>query len=297
MLDAFLQAIARLRLKRLFPSPANSQQWQQVAPAIRQVSFFSATVDKMRVLAGYRQMLLDWSENTVEEVDGPYGKQTAYKVGGQADFIKQARQLLVREGLATPEDFGDDTLKNVAGSERLKLVFNTNIRQSQDFANWHRKTSDPTLINAFPAARFVRTPGATEPRPRHVAAEGQVRRWDDFEFWLYQNAADIGGFEVPWGPFGFNSYMFQEAVPRKEAERLKLVKPGEIIKPIDGSRWGAPADNLKRTAQANIKKIPLEISAQGQAELRAQFGPDFINKDGKISLEAFKAARMKFAGF
>lgn len=293
MLAPFFDAIANLVRRKLFPSALNSAQWQQVAPAIRQVSFFSATVDKMRVLAEYRQMLLDWSENSVEEVDGPYGKQIAYKVGNQADFVRQGRELLVREGLATAEDFGDDRLSNIASAERLKLVFNTNIQQAQQLATWQRKVSNPTYINAYPAARFVRTPGATDPRPRHVAAEGQVRRWDDFEFWLYQNAADIGGFEVPWGPFGFNSYMLQEPVKRKEAERLGLVKPGEIVKPIDGSRWGAPADKLKQSAQANIRKIPLEISAQGQAELKAQFGPDFINKDGKISLKAFQELRRK----
>lgn len=271
-----------------------SAQWQAVAPAIRQVSFFSATVDKMRVLAGYRQMMLDWAENATEEVNGPYGKQTAYKVGSQADFVRQGRELLIKEGLAKPEDFPDKRLSNVASSERLKLVFNTNIQQAQQLATWQSKTSNPAFINQFPAARFVRTPGVTTPRPRHVAATNQVRRWDDFEFWLFQNASDIGGFEVPWGPWGFNSYMSQEPVKRKEAERLGLVKPGEIVKPINGERWGAtPAEKLKRGTQANVKAIPLEINAQGRAELRAQFGPDFVDDNGKISLAAFREARRR----
>jgi hypothetical protein len=293
MLDAFFQSLANLSRKVLTPSSFNSAQWKAVAPAIRQVSFFSATVDKMRVLAAYKRMLTDWIEGATEEVQGPYGQATAYKVGSQADFVLQSRELLMKEGLASPEDFKDERLSNIGSSERLKLVFNTNIQQAQQLATWQRKVSNPDYINQFPAARFIRTPGVTSPRPRHIAAENEVRRWDDFEFWLFQNAADIGGFEVPWGPWGFNSYMLQEPVKRKEAERLGLVKPGEIVKPIDGSRWGAPADKLKKGTKANIKAIPLEISAQGQAELKAQFGSDFINDNGKISLKAFNELRRK----
>ena len=68
-------------------------------------------------------------------------------------------------------------------------------------------------LNLNPAARFVRRPGARIKRQRHVEAEGDVRRWDDFAYWQFQNAADIGGFDVPWGDrFGFNSYMIQEPV-------------------------------------------------------------------------------------
>jgi len=293
MLDAFFQSLANLSRRVLTPSSFNSAQWKAVAPAIRQVSFFSATVDKMRVLAAYKRMLTDWIEGATEEVNGPYGQATAYKVGSQADFVLQSRELLIKEGLASPEDFKDERLSNIGSSERLKLVFNTNIQQAQQLATWQRKVSNPDYINQFPAARFIRTPGVTSPRPRHIAAENEVRRWDDFEFWLFQNAADIGGFEVPWGPWGFNSYMLQEPVKRKEAERLGLVKPGEIVKPIDGSRWGAPADKLKNGTKANIKAIPLEISAQGQAELKAQFGSDFINDNGKISLKAFNELRRK----
>ena len=293
MLDAFFQSLANLSRRVLTPSSFNSAQWKAVAPAIRQVSFFSATVDKMRVLAAYKRMLTDWIEGATEEVQGPYGQATAYKVGSQADFVLQSRELLIKEGLASPEDFKDERLSNIGSSERLKLVFNTNIQQAQQLATWQRKVSNPDYINQFPAARFIRTPGVTSPRPRHIAAENEVRRWDDFEFWLFQNAADIGGFEVPWGPWGFNSYMLQEPVKRKEAERLGLVKPGEIVKPIDGSRWGAPADKLKDGTKANIKAIPLEISAQGQAELKAQFGSDFINDNGKISLKAFNELRRK----
>jgi hypothetical protein len=191
-----------------------------------------------------------------------------------------------------PEEIPGKKLSDINSAERLKLVFNTNIQQSQQFAIWQSKVENPDYINLFPAARFVRMPGATTPRPRHVAAEGEVRRWDDFEFWLYQNAADIGGFEVPWGPFGFNSYMRQEPVKRKEAERLGLVKPGEIIQPINAKRWGVnPAQTIKNNAKANLRSTPLVIRQQAISEMRNQFGSDFVDDNGKISLAAFQKLR------
>lgn len=289
MLEPFFQALRNLARRKVTPSPNNSAQWQQTAPAIRQSSLFSATVDKARALQAYKDLMQDWMEGAVEEVDGPNGKATAYKVGGQADFIEKAREFFVKEGLATPEDFKDQSISNIVGSERLKLVFNTNIQQAQRLAIWQSYVSDPVFINDFPAAQFLRSPGATDPRPRHVAAEGDIRRWDDFDYWLYQNSSEIGGFDVPWGPFGFNSYMYQKPIGRKQAEKLGLVRKGEIIRPISGAKWGATLpEKLVKPAQANVKKLSKELSDKLRAELRAKLGNAIIDKDGKISLDVVR---------
>lgn len=289
MLEPFFEALRNLARRKVTPSPNTSAQWQQTAPAIRQSALFSATVDKARALQAYKDLMQDWMEGAVEEVDGPYGKATAYKVGGQADFIEKAREFFVKEGLATPEDFKDDSISNIVGSERLKLVFNTNIQQAQRLAIWQGYVSDPVFINDFPAAQFLRSPGATDPRPRHVAAEGEIRRWDDFDYWLYQNSSEIGGFDVPWGPFGFNSYMYQKPIGRKQAEKLGLVRKGEIIQPISGARWGATLpEKLVKPAQVNVKKLSKELSDKLRAELRAKLGNAIIDKDGKISLDVVR---------
>ena len=292
MLESFFQALRNLRSRGIFPTLKDSTQIQQLAPAVRQSSFFSATVDKARVLTGYKRALTDWLEGAVEEVDGPYGKQIAYKTGNASSFIDQAREFAVKEGFATPADFGNNQIQNPVGNERLKLVFNTNIQQAQELAIWQMRVQNETWLNLYPAARFMRSPGATEPRPRHVQAEGEVRRWDDFDFWLYQNAADIGGFEVPWGPFGFNSYMYQEPVKRKEAERLGLVRPGERIRVIDATKFGAaPADKLLTNSKASVREIPEEIKGQLKRELVERFGPGIVTKDGKLSLDAVRKLR------
>lgn len=292
MLDAFLEALANIARRKITPSAFNSAQWRATAPAIRQVSFFSATVDKVRALAGYKRMLMDWSQAATEEIEGPYGKATVYRVGGQADFIEQARTYLQKEGLDDGISPLSNEITNIAGAERLKLVFNTNIQQANQLATWQSHVQDADYLNRNPAARFVRMPGATTTRPRHVEAEGQVRRWDDFTFWLYQNAPEIGGFGVPWGPWGFNSYMTQEPVKRAEAERLGLVRPGEILRPIDARRWGiAPSQKMLNHAKANLRDIPPTIRKEGIKELRDQLGADIVDDNGKLSLQAFRTLR------
>jgi len=286
MLTAFFAALTELFARKPIASPMTSREWQAVAPVIRQRSFFSATIDKVRVLTTYQRTIADWMEGAVEEVDGPFGKQTAYKIGGAADFRQQASEYLVREGLVTPEELGDKSMRNIASTQRLDLVFNTNIEQAQTLATWKSQTQDPDYINRFPAARFVRRPGATIKRPRHVAAENEVHRWDDFAFWLFQNAEDIGGFGVPWGPFGFNSYMVQQPVGRKEAERLGLVRPGEVIRPVNAATFGiTPAEALSVNVKANLNTAPDAIQLQARAELRAQFGDSIFGPDGNPSLE------------
>ncbi len=297
MLERFFKAIANLRQRKLSPSVKNSPSSKNLAqllvtPPIRQFSFYISTVENAKVSAEYLRLITDCMEGAVEEVNGPYGKQTAYKVGGQADFIEQAREYLQKEGLDDGVSPLDNKITNPASDERLKLIFNTHIQQSQQLASWQSHVEDPDFIDRYPAARFVRMPGATTPRQRHVEAEGQVRRWDDFAFWLFQNAPDIGGFDVPWGPWGLNSYMHQEPVKRAEAERLGLVKSGEIIKPIDVSQWGiTPTKKLKQNAKANLPDTPPTIRKEGIAELRAQLGSDIVDDNGKISLDAFRRLR------
>ncbi len=92
---------------------------------------------------------------------------------------------------------------------------------------------------------------------------------------------------MPWGPFGFNSYMYQKPVNRKTAEKLGLVRPGEIIRAIDGGKWGAPfAKKLITNTKVDLKPIPEDIKRQVRADIVAQYGDGVLGKDGKLDLEA-----------
>lgn len=289
-LQAFLDALQR---RAPFGAAFRSREWAAVAPAIRQRSFFSATITSARVLTKWRQILLDYLAGDTEEVLTPAGTfETAYKESGLARFRDRAADFLISEGLASPADFNDTRISNPISNARLQLVFNTNIEQAQTFAQWHQRVTNPDYLNLFPAARFVRSPGAIIKRERHVQAEGEVRRWDDFAFWRFQNAADIGGFSVPWGPFGFNSYMRQDPVSRKEAEKLGLVRKGERLTPPDLTQFGIePAKQLNTGFEAEIDDIPPEIRQKAIRTVTERLGPQVLTPDGKLTLDAIRRAR------
>ena len=293
-MTAYLDALRALLRRKAAPSTFNSADWQAMGPAIRQRSFFSATINSAKVLNRMRNMLLDWQSGAVDTVTNPTtgAEETVYRVGGLAEFRERAGTLLVSEGLATPADFADTRIQNVVSNARLQLVFTTNTEQAQTFADWQMRVMNPRTLNRWPAARFERRPGAVTPRDRHVAAEGEVRRYDDFEFWLFQNAADIGGFEVPWGPFGFNSYMRQEPVRRDEAERLGLVRPGEVLVPPDLTRFGVslPA-RLNSGVEATVDDLPPDLRREAINAVTARLGPNALDANGNITLDALKRAR------
>lgn len=287
-MQAFLEGLQALIRRKVMPTSFNSEQWRAVAPAIRQRSFFSATVNSAKVLHRFRGMLLDWQAGSVEDVVSPAGVPArAYKVSGLADFRQKAGDLLISEGLATEADFKDNRISNIASNSRLQLIFNTNTQQAQEFAAYEMRVTDPIRINMFPAARFVRRPGAILPRQRHVDAQGEVRRYDDFAFWLNQNAADIGGFQVPWGPWGFNSFMTTDPVGRSEAEALKVIRKGQQFKPLDLTPWGvAPKDRFNVGVTATVDDVTPELRQQAVDTIVSRLGPGAIGPDGNLTLDA-----------
>ena len=274
--------------KGVTPSWFRSREWATVDPAIRNRSFFSATIGSAKVLNKMRSMLLDWQEGATEQTPGGI----AYKEVGLAKFRERAAEFLIQEGLAKEDDYADQSIKNVISNARLQLIYNTNLEQAATFAEWQSRMRDPEALNRKPAARFFRRSGAIMQRPRHTAAEGDVRRYDDFAYWTFQNGNDIGGFDVPWGPYGFNSYMVQEPVSRAEAERLGLVQKGEVIPVPDVTRYGVSlGSQFNHGVDATLDDVTPEIRAKAQKAIVARLGPGAIGTDGRPTLDALKQAR------
>lgn len=292
-METYLDGLKYLARRKVSPGSFNSQEWAAVAPAIRQRSFFSATINSARVLHRMRSMLLDWQSGATESILTPSGRdEIAFKESGLAKFREKAAALLISEGLASPADFKNESIRNVISASRLKLIFNTNIAQAQDFAIYQSRVSDPARIDRFPAAEFVRTPGAKVPRNLHVANEGQIRRFDDIQFWLEQNSPDIGGFGVPWGPWGFNSFMTTFPVSRKRAEALGLVRPGEKVMPPDLTQFGVTLPTrFNKGVNADISDISPDIRQQAINAITSRLGPQALTADGKLTLEGLKALR------
>lgn len=292
-MNSFLQAIENLSRREVTPSWFRWREWAAMAPAIRNRSFFSATITSAKVLNRMRNMLLDWQAEATEEVVNVNTGQitTVYKETGLAKFREKSAEFLIQEGLATPEDFDDQRITNVISNSRLQLIYNTNLEQASTFAQWQGRMRNEDWLNLNPAARFVRRPGARIKRQRHVEAEGDVRRWDDFAYWQFQNAADIGGFDVPWGPFGFNSYMIQEPVKRAEAERRGLVRKGERVKAPSVSQFGVDlGKQFNSGVEAQIDDVTPELQAEARQTIIDRLGPQAIGRDGKPTLDALKQA-------
>jgi hypothetical protein len=293
-MSALGDTIKELLSRKITPSWFRSREWQSVEPAFRRRAFFSATIQSAKVLTRMRSYMVDWLSATKEEVTNPTSgaREIVYKANGLADFREKMTGLMISEGLVNPAELqGDDRITNVAGNSRLALIFNTNTEQAATFTQWHRRMSNPDWLNQFPAARFLRRPGAVDPRPLHVENEGVVKKWDD-PFWLRMNNVSIGGFEVPWGPFGFNSYMTQEPVRRAEAEALGVIRKGEKVKPPDVSRFGVEyGQQFNAGVDADMDDVTPEIRRQAEDDIRNRLGNGAIGPDGKPTLDALKRLR------
>lgn len=168
----------------------------EVTPDMYTFSFTSAAVQEVELLS-------DLSDLIQQAIDS--GEE--YSAQGYDSFIDSALDLVDKY------TGGDSPLT----PSRLKLIYQTNVRQAYGLAQW-RMGVDKWHLQHYPAWRFVRTPGAKVKRFAHTYTENWVRPKLDYHFWAKQmNARSLGGFEVPYAPFGFNSYMVLEPVSRAEA--------------------------------------------------------------------------------
>jgi hypothetical protein len=225
----FTEAVKKLGSRSPIGSTLSSAEWSAVPVAIRERSQFSSKIAEVRFLQDIQSTLTDFF--TAARETFPDGS-SRLKVGSRAKFVEllQARAAAYGLGDVAPELVGG--LQDPSSERRLALIFDVQVRAARDFGNW-KQGMDPAILNAFPAQRFVREIEVASPRPIHQQNEGVVRLKTDLRFWLAMNAEDIGGFGVPWGPWGFNSGMGVEDVERDEAESLGLLSAADQLVPIE----------------------------------------------------------------
>lgn len=257
----FEEALQKFGLRSPIGSILNSEAWSRIPVDLRERAFFSATIEDVRFLQRAQNFLQD-SLALTTETNGE--GQTFFKAGGRARFIEEMQKFAVREGMGPLDKRDVGTLKDIRSESRLGLIFDTNMKSSRDFGYW-KQGMDRDVLDAFPSQRFIRVVPVRKPRPLHQANRGAVKRKDDLGFWLAMNDPAIGGFGVPWGPWGFNSGMDVEDVGRKESDDLGLTSPEEIIQPVDG--------RLNDQLQASTQNLAppmvnlLKVAFGDQAEL------------------------------
>ena len=243
---------------QLYPSSRSSVEWAEVEPAVRNVSFFSASVENERVLAALK--------NLVEK-----GLDMGWSMG---EFVYQAELVLDRMRADVPGDADStyqDGLDLVADYNRLRLIFRTQGELASGYAQFCEAYSDYDLYQ-WPCWRFMRMDGAKEDlkRPDHVEHEYDVRLKTDIQYWLDRNRFDIGGFGNPYGPWGFNSWMYTEPVDRKEAIALGFIGKNERLKPPpELAEWNLP-NALQQMGTASTNKLDMDAVERVIQECEAE---------------------------
>lgn len=284
----FEEAIRFLLDKDPNPQEWDAADWGIEKPAVRVRSFFSSRVESARFLDRAQGLIFDYMAKVRDDL--PNG-QTALRVGGREDFVMLMRRFMIEEGMAKSDEFqgvNQGDLTDIRSMSRLRLIFDTNVRQAYGYGQW-RQGMKPAVRRAFPAARFVRQRGVLEPRPRHAAHINEARLKTDFDWWSrYQNDPLIGGFGVPWGPYGFYSGMGQEDVSRAEAARLGLkVDTGTeemTEKPLPG---------LNENIAASVRKMDPETKRKLLEELRGGPKPRDPEEAGREAAAAARRAALE----
>ncbi len=225
----FTEAVQKLGSRSVIGSKLDSADWREMPLALADRAFFSSQIESVRLLQAMKDGLGDFLTGAREVL--PDG-QTALKLGSRAEFVKQMSTLSQSLGLGPLDPDLKGTLRDITSERRLGLIFDVQTQAAYDYGSW-KQGQDPDILDEFPAQRFIRETDVTKPRVVHQQNEGVVKLKSDLDFWTGMNSPVIGGFGVPWGPWGFNSGMGVEDVDRAEAEALGLIQPGQKVEPVD----------------------------------------------------------------
>ncbi|YCM47030.1 hypothetical protein V2O64_24620 (plasmid) [Verrucomicrobiaceae bacterium 227] len=261
----FKEAIAFILNKEAIPSDEwDAELWRGEESEVTLRAFWSSRVENARFLDRAQAFLFDTLANTTEKVVGPDGvERIALRGGDRATFVRRMREFMIEEGMVTDEEefleVNHDDITDIRAESRLRLIYDTNMRQAYGYGQW-KQGQHPAILRRFPAQRFVRDRRVFMERERHREHEGEVRLKSDTAYWAdYQNDPEIGGFGVPWPPFGFHSGMGVRDVTREEAIALGLEV--EAIKP-DTTK------NLNSNLSSSVKKMDPAVKAKLIAELK-----------------------------
>lgn len=225
---AFSEAIDAIEGRQVTPSPNRTAEWADVDVEIRQRAFFSAGVESAAFLDRSREFILDYLAKNIDPATG------GLKAQGRQQFVRDMREFAIREGLGRVDPttgkidpaIRESDLRDLRSIARLQLIFDTQVESAMAYGYWRQGLSRVNLAT-FPAQRFIRIRPVLTPRPYHAANENVVKLKTDLAFWLDMNR----DFNVPWGPWGFNSGMGVEDVSRREAIALGILRPDEKLDP------------------------------------------------------------------
>lgn len=223
----FAEAYADVARRGLLPTTLSSAEIAALDAQIRTQAFFSARVAQLEILSGMQEQLAALVRG---ESPGP-GQYT-----NPATVRLRLKEMLADLDYqpADPADAG--TIKDLRTDGRLNLIIETNEKMATGFGQWLQST-DPDVIDAFPAWELVRVEDRIEKRDwktrwRDAAgrvgdevADGTLRRTGRMiarktsEIWTA-----LSRFGIPQAPFDFNSGMDVRDIGRREAIDLGVIE-------------------------------------------------------------------------
>jgi len=235
----FDDAIGKLDEQTIVASSLSSSEWADVPLELRDNAFFSSRIESARFLQRAKDALGDFvTGSRVVTEDG----QTMLATGSRAAFVDQMQKFLADEGVVR----AGGGLQDITSEKRLGLIFDVKTRQAQDYGYW-KQGMNPLVLNEFPAQRFIRVREVKTEREGHVPFQDQVYLKTD-PIWTLEINRDFG---VPWGPWGWGCGHDVEDVDRTEAEKLRLLKPGQRLAPLQRS--------LNNNLQASIARLDPDL--------------------------------------
>jgi uncharacterized protein with gpF-like domain len=123
----FAEGLQVLANKLPVPSAKTHEEWADVPAAIRHRSFYAAQAADARFVNTAKSMIDDYLDMATYQL--PDGR-TAMKVGGRGDFVVKMKEFMEREGV---ERTKDETITDLGGSDRLRLIFDTQTRMAHDY--------------------------------------------------------------------------------------------------------------------------------------------------------------------
>jgi hypothetical protein len=258
-------AVAKIKAQAPIASPLNTAGWSNAPIALRDSAFFSAKVERFRLLQRMQDRLTT-AVSALRREEGAY--QTKEK------FVAEMQKIAREEGL-DPRNFGEvgklGGLQDVTSLRRLNLIYDTKTEQAQEFAKW-KMDQDPDVLNAFPAQEFIRVSKRKHPRSdwlrRWKAAGGKLYRGRMIALKTDPVWQKLSRFGTPWPPFDFGSGMGLRDISRRDAIKLGVMKEGERIEPIE--------QDFNQELQASVK----DLNPKMQSALKRAFGDQVEIKDG-----------------
>ena len=252
------EAVKKFGSRSVVASKLRTAEWEKVPLHLRERALFSAGVEHARFLATAQQKLKDAIAQRREQV------ARGEAVVDRSSFIGDMRRLAITDGLGT----GKGGLTDVAGRARLGLIFDTQLRMAQGYAQ-RKMDLDPDVLDAFPAQELVREEDRKIPRDweaRWIAAGGQLYGGRMIALKTDPIWTKISRFGTPWPPFDFGSGMGINDISRDEAEQLGLIEPGAPVVADD--------EYFNRELAASAENVNVDF-------LKTFFGDQVRIKDGK----------------